>query len=107
MRRAVMAIGLTIALSGCAVEKVLVPTGGSRSDGTVELSYEFGMFEKPQVDLRQGTRAAAKRCQAWGYADAEPFGGQKNLCQQFNGYGNCIRTLVTIQYQCTGARIGN
>lgn len=103
MRKAVIAIGITIALSGCAVQKDLVPTGGSRSGGTVELSYEFGMFEQPQVDLQQGARSAAKRCQAWGYSDAEPFGGQKNQCQQFNGYGNCIHTLVTIQYQCIGA----
>jgi hypothetical protein len=103
MSKAVMAIGLAVALSGCAVQKELIPTGGSRSDGTVELSYEFGMFETPKVDYQQGAQSAAQRCQAWGYTDAEPFGGGKTHCQALNGYGNCLRTLVTIQYQCIGA----
>lgn len=102
MRSAVMAIGFTIALSGCAVEKELVPTGGSRSDGTVELSYTFGSFQQPKVDFEQGRHAASQRCQAWGYNDAEPFGGQKSQCQASNQYG-CVETLVTIQYQCIGA----
>ena len=103
MSRSILAVAIVIILSGCAVQKELVPTGGSRSDGTVELSYEFGMFEVPKVDLNQGSAAAAKRCQAWGYSDAEPFGGQKNLCQQRNGFGDCLHTLVTVQYQCIGA----
>ncbi len=33
-----------LALSlGCAAKKDLVATGGSRSDGTVDLSYELGL----------------------------------------------------------------
>ena len=35
-----------LVLSGCAVQKQLVPTGGSRSDGTVKLAYEYGAFEQ-------------------------------------------------------------
>jgi hypothetical protein len=92
-----------LALSGCAVQKEMVPTGGSRSDGTVELSYEFGMFETPKVDSAQGAATASQRCRAWGYTDAEAFGGSKSHCQAFNGYGNCLKTLVTVQYQCIGA----
>jgi hypothetical protein len=94
---------VSLLASGCAVQKTLVPTGGSRSDGTVELAYEFGMFETPKIDPSQGIEAATQRCAAWGYSGAEPFGGQKSQCQQSNGYGNCTRTLVTVQYQCTGA----
>jgi hypothetical protein len=90
------------ALVGCAVQRPLVATGGSRADGTVEMSYEFGLFEVPKVDYTQGAASARQRCAAWGYSDAEPFGGHKSQCQQFNGYGNCIHTLVTVQYQCTG-----
>lgn len=95
-------LAAAVSLSGCAVERTLVPTGGSRSDGTVELSYSFGSFEQPKIDYAQGVDAARQRCQAWGYTDAEPFGGQKNMCQASNAYG-CIETLVTIQYQCIGA----
>lgn len=102
MRTMVISLGLVLTVGGCAVQKDLLPTGGSRSDGTVELSYSFGSFEKPQVDYVQGRRLAAKRCRAWGYNDAEPFGGQKTMCQASNAYG-CIQTLVTVEYQCTGA----
>lgn len=102
MRQAVLGL-LVLGLSGCAVQKTLTPTGGSRADGTVELSYEYGMFEQPKVDLHQGTQVAKQRCAAWGYSDAQPFGGQKSTCQQSNGYGNCVRTLVTVQYQCMDA----
>ncbi len=41
-------------LSGCAVQKQLVPTGGSKADGTVKMSYSFGMFESPKVNVQQG-----------------------------------------------------
>jgi hypothetical protein len=102
MRKAAIAFGLALAVSGCAVQKALVPTGGSRSDGTVELSYSFGSFEQPKVDYAQGRVAAAQRCKAWGYSDAEPFGGQKSACQASNPYG-CVQTLVAVQYQCIGA----
>lgn len=101
MKTAVIALALV--LSGCTVHKTLVPTGGSRADGTVEMSYEFTEFEVPKVDLRQGEELARQRCAAWGYSDAEPFGGQKNTCQALGGVGGCARTLVTIQYQCIGA----
>ena len=91
-----------MAASGCTVQKELVPTGGSRADGTVTLSYDYGMFEKPQVDMAQGELAAQQRCAAWGYTGAEPFGGSLNRCEAADAYGNCTRTLVTMTYQCTG-----
>lgn len=102
MRTFILAISV-IAASGCTVQKVLVPTGGSRADGTIEMSYEFGEFETPEVDLQQGAIDAAKRCRAWGYSDAEPFGGTKSQCQRLGGVSGCARTLVTMQYQCVGA----
>lgn len=94
---------LIFVLSGCAVQKALIPTGGSRADGTIELSYEFGEFQVPKIDLQQGAELARQRCAAWGYSDAQPFGGQKNTCQALGGFAGCARTLVTIQYQCIGA----
>jgi hypothetical protein len=90
-------------LTACATQETLVPTGGSRSDGTVQLSYEYGLFQVPHVDMDQATQTAADRCAAWGYSGAQPFGGQINRCEQFNAYGNCIQTLVTMSFQCTGS----
>jgi hypothetical protein len=88
-------------MQGCAVNKQLVPTGGSRADGTVKLSYEYGMFEVPQLDAQQGLNAARQRCAAWGYTDAEPFGGTNTKCNRYSGR-DCVRWFVTIEYQCTG-----
>jgi len=93
----------TALIAGCASQKEFVPTGGSRSDGTVSLSYEYGMFEKPQVYWNHANTEAAQRCAAWGYSGAEAFGGTMQKCEAVNGYGNCVRWLVTATYQCTGA----
>ncbi len=103
MRVTLIAAALAVSMSGCAVQKTLTPTGGSRSDGVVRLSYVLNMFEKPVVNYSQGLEAARQRCMAWGYSDAEAFGGATQQCQQFNGYGNCVSALVTLEYQCTGA----
>lgn len=89
-------------LSGCATPKQLTPTGGSRADGTVKMSFEYGMFEQPQVDGQQGARVAAQRCAAWGYTGAEPFGGAMSQCVA-TGSAGCVRWRVTYEYQCTGS----
>jgi hypothetical protein len=89
-------------IQGCAVQKQLVPTGGSRADGTVKLSFEYGLFEAPKLDEQQGMSVAEKRCAAWGYTGAEPFGGSTKACINSSNSG-CNRWLVTIEYQCTGS----
>lgn len=91
-------------MTGCAANKTLVPTGGSKADGTVDLSFEFGVFQKPVVDMVAAQASAKQRCAAWGYTEAEAFGGEKRQCQAFDGYGNCMRWFVTVTYQCTGGK---
>ena len=90
-------------LDGCAAQKQWAATGGSRADGTVELAFEYGEFEKPEIDEQQGVDLAAARCGRWGYTGSEPFGSAMNKCEMVGGYGNCLRWLVTRTYQCTGA----
>jgi hypothetical protein len=103
MKRLFFAAGAALLVaSGCTVQKEMVPTGGSRSDGTVNLSYEYGIFERPQVNAAQAETSAQQRCEVWGYTGAEPFGGALTRCEVMNGYGECLRTLVTVTYQCTG-----
>ena len=97
-------IGLVaIVIAGCArpTNITLVPTGGSRADGTVTLSYEYGGNEKPIIDAAQGAAAARDRCKAWGYSDAQPFGGESRQCQAPSQYG-CMRWFVSVPYQCLG-----
>jgi hypothetical protein len=100
--RTLFTLAIAATIAGCATQKELVATGGSRSDGVVELSFEYGGFEDPQLNAQQGLATATARCQAWGYPGAEPFGGERRQCQFSNEYG-CMRWTVTIPYQCTGA----
>ena len=97
-------VAISLLISACATDKTPVPTGGSRADGTIKLSYEVGMFEKPVVDWVSANKSASQRCQAWGYEKADVFEGLITQCQAYNGYGSCVRTLVTANYQCIGSQ---
>ena len=88
-------------LGGCATPMNYAATGGSRSDGTVKLSYQFREFQQPVVDAQQGIELAKSKCAAWGYTGAEPFGGELRTCAYSNQYG-CVQFLVTAEYQCLG-----
>lgn len=96
-------LALCIAVAGCVnnVNKDLVATGGSRADGTVDLSYEQSSMESVKLDPAQGVAMARERCVAWGYKDAAPFGGETRMCQVSTNYG-CSQWLATIRYQCLG-----
>lgn len=96
-------IAAALFVSGCEKPVNLTPTGGSRADGTVSLSFEYGAFEKPVVDREAAQASASRACSGWGYTGSQPFGGATQKCQAFNGYGACMRYLVTVTYQCTGA----
>ena len=99
--RAAIILAVAAAMSGCAVQKTLTPVGGSRADGVVRLAFTYGMFENPKVNGQQAHDAAQARCEAWGYDDAEAFGGSTTQC--INGtYQGCNAWQVTVEYQCTG-----
>ncbi len=102
MRKLALAcLAASLVLTGCAVPKDMVAIGGSKADGTVKMGYEYRMFEQPVVNAEQGKQGALARCAAWGYTDAEAFGGQTSVCNESNSSG-CAKTLVTVEYQCTG-----
>lgn len=100
--KSVVAIAFLVLLSGCAVKKDWQPTGGSKSDGVVRMSYQVREMEKPVLDEEQAVALAAKRCIAWGYTGAEAFGGITSQCVQGGGFGGCGMRQVTKEYQCTG-----
>jgi len=95
------ALVAAVVLSGCAVQSTMVPTGGSRADGTVKLSYDFGALQIPKINEAQGLSAATSRCSAWDYTGAEPFGGSTKTCID-SSMGGCNVFRVTVEYQCTG-----
>lgn len=94
-------ISIALLAGACATAKTWQATGGSRSDGTVRLSYEYGMFEVPHVDEAQALNVAKQRCAVWGYNGAEAFGGTTSQCTQ-SGSSGCMLTLVTKEFQCLG-----
>jgi len=89
-----------LTFAACEVAKTPVPTGGSKSDGLVEVSYDVGPYEVPLVDWDAAQASATKRCNAWGYPKADPFEGVKKQCAQFT-YSGCNVQTVTRTYQCT------
>lgn len=92
---------VTTILMGCAQPKDFAAVDGSRADGTVQLSYDFGSFQLPQVNEEQGLDVAKKRCVAWGYTGAERFAGSKRTCSEYFGGDTRIHWVVTVNYQCT------
>ena len=93
---------LLASLIGCAVPRVGVPMGGSRSDGTVQMGYEYGLFQQPLLDVATTTANASQTCAGWGYQGAQPFGSTMTRCESVNAQGGCVLWLVTIPYQCVG-----
>ncbi len=92
-----------VILAGCAplptATKTWTATGGSRGDGTVELTYWHNNWENPNISVAAGVPIAAQRCRAWGYETAEPFGSSVRKCNQPSQYG-CIEYIVTATFQC-------
>ncbi|MGF6095688.1 YecR family lipoprotein [Pseudomonas sp. 18175] len=100
MRPIIATIPLALLLlAGCATPKQWEATGGSKSDGMVQLSYEQGQFENGQSNEAQGLTAATGRCQFWGYKGAERSGAEKSVCSTM-GQFNCLETTVTQDYIC-------
>jgi hypothetical protein len=91
-------------VSGCATTETPQAIGGNKAGGTVDLAFEFGLFQKPVVDWASANATAQQRCGAWGYSGAQMFGAANTQCEAMNGYGNCLRTRVTVTYQCTGSQ---
>jgi hypothetical protein len=101
----VLSIALTLALCGCHTINTAVSwsaTGGSRADGTVRLSYEYGIMEKPKINETEAIDLATARCKVWGYSGAEAFGGLTHQCGVVDGQIDCDHTRVTKEFQCTG-----
>jgi hypothetical protein len=101
--RMVLGTLVGLCISACATTIVPQATGGSRADGTVTMSYEFGWLQDPEVQWGPAQNIARSRCGAWGYTDAQAFGGGQATCISYDGYGGCNRTRVDMVYQCTGA----
>lgn len=97
------ALAAVLLLSACAATPVMFePSGGSRADGVVELSYQYRVFQKPKVSFDQALDAANQTCAAWGYTGSRPFQGEQTQC--VDDTPNCGVFVVSVRFQCTGHR---
>jgi len=93
---------LSFALVGCAVKKDWQAINGSRADATIELSYDYGLYEIPQISEQQAIELATRKCNTWGYTGgAQAFGGERRTCDYRDRSGSCQHFIVTKEYQCT------
>ena len=92
-------LAAVLALSACASDNWAI-VSGSRANGTVTAAYEQSMFQKAQTSTDGALALAKRRCQAWGYTDAEAFDRAQRSCVMRGPYG-CELQRHTIEFQCT------
>lgn len=93
-KKAQISSNLFIKLAACAVTKFPQPTGASRADASVTLSYQVSWFEGVIADWETAQRMAGQRCQAWGYSRADAFEGTNTRCERSDVCGNCSLSRV-------------
>lgn len=95
-------LALIVLITGCAspVTKNWGASGGSKADGTVELSVRHTHLEKPILSNTQGKNEALKRCENWGYSSVEEFDFVNTKCNRYDPYVGCMDTVITKKYQC-------
>lgn len=96
----ILIILLTLLVSACATVKTPLPDTGNKDEGRVNLTYSYGLFEKPQVNWDQALVAATGQCKQWGYSPASKTSGPVDECIRRDQNNNCIQHLVTTSYQC-------
>lgn len=101
MKKFLILIFTIIVLDSCEVQKYLAISDGSKSDGTLTMVYEHGVYEKPVVHWEEAKQSAAEKCQSWGYGGAEFFDVGEKECISRDANGNCLRFRVTYKCQCT------
>ena len=75
-------------ISACATDNKFRPTGASRADGIVQLSYDYVLSDRPVLDWVSAQNTAEERCASWGYAGAQKFGaGGANPALRFGQAG--------------------
>ena len=97
---AVLAVAAVIV--GCTTYKLWTESAADSELGIVQLSYEYGKYESPQVDERAGVSMARERCQEWGFPDAQRKGEDRQCIDGMKT--DCSRWKVLREYQCLGDR---
>ena len=88
-------------ISACATDNKFRPTGASRPDGIVQLSYDYVLSDRPVLDWMSAQDTAEERCTSWGYAGAQKSGAGRQICLTQDIFGRCKSFHVNVAYYCT------
>ena len=99
MKKFTLILFCFVLLYGCKVNKYLYVTGGSKADGTLTMSYEYGAFEKPVIQWEEAKQRALQYCKSWGYSGFQFFDRGTQECISWGNSG-CNRWRVTFTCQC-------
>ena len=53
---------------GCGFYTSLYTSGGSRADGTITMTVDYGALLSPKIDWAAAKKKAVERCRYWGYS---------------------------------------
>lgn len=95
-----MVCSIALFASGCTTVKIPQASGGSRSDGVVEMSFDYALFERLDIQWDKAQAEAVYRCKLWGYKNAQRFKGVETSCQDYSPDFGCVSSIAKIKYQC-------
>jgi hypothetical protein len=87
-------------VSGCAVVKTPTISGVDQDNGQIKMSYNYGLFERPDVKWNETLDSASAQCKNWGYIDAQQSTSPQTRCTKEDQRGNCISWQVDSLYKC-------
>ena len=111
--KTLFALMAVVLASACTTTEKMnwVGVGGSKADGNVVLGIDvapkMGVTEtEVEWDVNQANAEAARRCQNWGYADAEVFSEQFPVQKRCfpQGMSPCWSKTYRVFYQCIGEK---
>lgn len=98
MKKCVWLVIAVMAISGCTMRKASpYAISGSRADGNVLMGYDAGLFITPP-STHSMRSIAHQKCKAWGYSNAQAFGGQRKNCKD----RECYNYQAEVSFQCLG-----
>jgi hypothetical protein len=97
----------SVFLAGCSsIPKQWSAIDGSRSDGTITLTYVYRpILDTKPIENNDAVDLATSKCVLWGYAGAEAFGDETKSCNTLGVDGGCTSWRVSKVYQCSSKKI--
>ncbi len=95
-----LVVATSFLLSACSSNMEMKATGGSKSDGTVTLSFDHAAIVNPIIDEKKALQTAKSKCNVWGFRNAKAFGGSTKKCLEEYKTGGCVGYRVSKVYQC-------